>query len=58
MAKKRVLKEDNEQIWPISRVDCIYGIDGETLLSEDYASKRDIATDEEVNDVLNIIWII
>lgn len=40
MAKKKFLNENGEQIWPITRADCVYTEDGEKLLSEDYASKK------------------
>ena len=40
MAKKKFLNENEEQIWPITRADCVYTEDGKKLLSEDYASKK------------------
>lgn len=39
MAKKKFLQENGTQVWPITRVDCIYTTDGKNLLSEQYASK-------------------
>ena len=40
MAKKKFLNENEEQIWPITRADCVYTEDGKKILSEDYASKK------------------
>lgn len=34
MAKKKFLNENNEQIWPITRIDCIYTMDGSKLLPD------------------------
>ena len=33
MAKKKFLIENNVQIWPITRADCVYSISGNELLS-------------------------
>ena len=40
MANKKFLQENNKQIWPITRADCIYTVMGDKLLSDDYASKE------------------
>ena len=66
MAKKKFLNENGEQIWPITRADCIYTEDGEKLLSEDYVSKKyvdnivanatpEIITDEDINAIITDI---
>jgi hypothetical protein len=39
MAVKKFLTENGKQVWPITRADCIYTVAGDTLLSDDYASK-------------------
>ena len=39
MAVKKFLTEDDKQVWPITRADCIYTVMGDKLLSDDYASK-------------------
>jgi hypothetical protein len=46
MAKKKFLQEDGIQVWPITRSDCIYTVDGTKLLTEDYSSKDDLATEK------------
>ena len=33
MAKKKFLMEQNVQVWPITRADCVYHISGNELLS-------------------------
>ena len=40
MAVKKFLTEDDKQVWPITRADCIYTVMGDKLLSDDYASKE------------------
>ena len=40
MAVKNFLTENDKQVWPITRADCIYTVSGDKLLSEDYASKN------------------
>ena len=40
MAVKKFLTENDKQVWPITRADCIYTVSGDKLLSEDYASKN------------------
>lgn len=47
MAKKKFLKENNEQIWPITRMDCIYTMDGTQLLPD--------ALDKEFEEIDNAI---
>ena len=39
MAVKKFLTENDKQVWPITRADCIYTVMGDKLLSDDYASK-------------------
>lgn len=39
MAKKKFLVENNVQIWPITRMDCVYTEDGKKLASQHFASK-------------------
>ena len=39
MAVKKFLTENGNQVWPITRADCIYTVAGDILLSDDYASK-------------------
>ena len=39
MAVKKFLTENDKQVWPITRADCIYTVAGDKLLSDDYASK-------------------
>ena len=57
MAKKKFLQENGNQIWPISRADCIYTEDGTKLLSEDYATKEEATmSEEELNTVLNNVF--
>lgn len=56
MAKKKFLQENGKQVWPITRVDCIYTVDGDKLLSDDYASKEylesNCMTNEEMEAIL------
>ena len=33
MARKRFLIENDTQIWPITRADCVYNVSGDELLS-------------------------
>lgn len=33
MAKKKFLKENDEQVWPITRSDCVYSIDGQATIN-------------------------
>ena len=40
MAVKKFLTENDKQVWPITRADCIYTVAGDKLLSDDYASKE------------------
>ena len=47
MAKKKFLRENDEQIWPITRMDCIYTMDGTQLLPD--------ALDEEFEEIDNAI---
>ena len=42
MAKKKFLQENNNQIWPITRIDCVYTKDGNKLLKDDVLTKEDI----------------
>lgn len=60
MAKKKILQENGTQVWPITRVDCVYTLDGSMLLSDDYASKQylenNCMTDEEMEDVLTEVF--
>ena len=46
MAKKKFLQENGIQVWPITRSDCIYTVDGTKLLTEDYSSKDELATEK------------
>ena len=39
MAVKKFLTENDKQVWPITRADCIFTVMGDKLLSDDYASK-------------------
>ena len=50
MAVKKFLTENDKQVWPITRADCIYTVMGDKLLSDDYASKDyiDNAIEESV----------
>lgn len=43
MAKKKFLKENDEQVWPITRIDCVYTMDGSKLLPD--------ALDEEFDNL-------
>ena len=57
MAKKKFLQENGNQVWPISRADCIYTEDGTKLLSEDYATKEEATmTEEELDTILNDVF--
>lgn len=60
MAKKKFLQENGDQIWPITRADCVYTEDGKKLLSEHYASKEylegNYITDEELQEVLDELF--
>ena len=47
MAKKKFLRENDEQIWPITRLDCIYTMDGTQLLPD--------ALDKEFEEIDNAI---
>lgn len=33
MAKKKFLEENNEQVWPITRIDCVYTMDGQATIN-------------------------
>lgn len=56
MAKKKFLQENNHQIWPITRADCIYTMNGDKLLSDDYVSEEEIdssfMSEIEMQDIL------
>ena len=61
MAKKKFLNENNEQVWPITRIDCIYTIDGSKLLPDALDEEFDNFSAEirEVKDKLDLnnkIW--
>ena len=57
MAKKRFLQENGNQVWPISRADCIYTEDGTKLLSEDYATKEEATiSEDELDAILNDVF--
>lgn len=61
MAKKKFLQENGTQVWPITRVDCIYTTDGKNLLSEQYASKTYVAEqvtieEEELDTMLEDLF--
>ena len=57
MAKKKFLQENGDQVWPISRADCIYTEDGTKLLSEDYATKDEATmSEEELDTILDDIF--
>lgn len=56
MAVKKFLTDNGKQAWPITRVDCIYTLDGSRLLSDDYLIKEDIdssfISELEMNKIL------
>ena len=60
MAKKKFLQENGTQVWPITRVDCIYTEDGKNLLSDIYADRdyleSNCMTNEETQQILNEIF--
>lgn len=60
MAKKKFLQENNSQIWPITRIDCVYTKDGNKLLKDDVLTKEDIdaiyLSDAELNEVLSDLF--
>ena len=45
MAKKKFLIENGAQVWPITRMDCIYTEDGKNLANLHYASKNFVLDD-------------
>ena len=58
MAVKKFLTENDKQVWPITRADCIYTVMGDKLLSDDYASKDYIDNEiaklrDEINSLEN-----
>jgi hypothetical protein len=60
MAKKKFLQENNNQIWPITRIDCVYTKDGNKLLKDDVLTKEDIdaifLSDAELNEILSDLF--
>lgn len=56
MAVKKILQENNRQIWPITRIDCVFTKDNQQVLSTDFVTKEEInerfISDKDVNDIL------
>lgn len=60
MANKKFLVDNGNQIWPITRIDCIYTTKGNKLLKDDVLTKEDIdaiyLSDAELNEVLTDLF--
>ena len=56
MAVKKFLTENDKQVWPITRADCIYTVMGDKLLSDDFASKDYI--DNEITKLRDVMIVL
>lgn len=54
MAKKKFLEENNEQVWPITRIDCVYTIDGQATINRIIDEIEDSLEDKQDKEDANL----